>query len=96
MYPLTIVYDRYSGVYSRGTFTAWPLESYNVPDAIHQDDVSCWDFWDVAPREYIGFGRTPDEAYQDLLDKFKATGKSEWDFTNEAFFALADYITPLV
>lgn len=65
IYPLTIVADRYGGVYSRGTFTAWNLDTDEVPTEIASDDVTCMNFWyeNTIP---CGKGATVDEAVGNL------------------------------
>lgn len=68
-YPLTIVYDRYTGVYSGGKYTAWNLLPWEVPKEIDGDDVECRDFWynNLIP---VGVGDTPEKAVENLKDKF--------------------------
>ena len=65
IYPLTIVADRYGGVYSQGTFTAWNLDTDEVPTEIASDDVTCMNFWyeNTIP---CGKGATVDEAVGNL------------------------------
>lgn len=69
-YPTTIVQDRYTGVYSGGKWTCWPLEFYMVPKEIDGYDTECSMFWDDCDRSVVGFGSTPDEALKDLELKF--------------------------
>lgn len=70
IYPLTIIADRYSGVYSGGTYTAWNLEFHSIPREIAEDDVSCDNFWFNDSSEYIvGKGATPEAALTDLEQK---------------------------
>lgn len=79
LYPLTIVMDRYTGVYSGGIFTAWNLDPDEVPEDICADDNSASEFFDdirygygYGTRDYIyGIGETPDEAAMDLYTKIK-------------------------
>ena len=65
IYPLTIVSDRYGGVYSHGTFTAWNLAMYEVPIEIASDDVTCINFLgkNTIP---CGKGATVEEAVGNL------------------------------
>ena len=65
IYPLTIVADRYSGVYSHGAFTAWNLEAYEVPAEIAGDDVTCMTFWHKN-KILCGKGQTVEEAVGNL------------------------------
>ena len=75
LYPLTIVMDRYSGVYSGGIFTAWKLDPDEVPEEICAGDNSASDFFDdirYKRRDFIyGIGETPDEAAMDLYIKME-------------------------
>ena len=48
LYPLTIVKDRYTGVYSGGIWTAWNCNPDDVPNDIYADDVACCGFWSTA------------------------------------------------
>ena len=65
IYPLTIVADRYGGVYSNGAFTAWNLDTDEVPTEIASDDVTCMNFWyeNTIP---CGKGATVEEAVGNL------------------------------
>ena len=74
IYPLTIVFDRYSGAYSGGKFTAWNCNTEDVPQAISSDDVSCDEFWETVDNDSaqsikFGVGDTVIEAVSDLLRK---------------------------
>lgn len=75
LYPLTIVMDRYSGVYSGGKFTAWNLDPDEVPEEICWDDTSASVFFDNIRKGkstfVYGIGATPDEAAMDLYLKIK-------------------------
>ena len=69
IWPLTIVYDRYNGVYSGAKWTAWPDYPDTIPEDINSDDVSCDSFWLHADKSSIGIGDTPEEAVRDLERK---------------------------
>lgn len=69
IYPLTIVRDRYNGVYSGGKYLAWHCEPYEVPDVIFSDDVSCSYYWGNVNPYLVGKGDTPKEALDDLRRK---------------------------
>lgn len=73
LYPLTIIEDRYTGVYSGGIYTAWHLAHYEVPEAIDSDDVTCLCFWEKVSSKQItypiGIGDTIKEAIEDLKKK---------------------------
>lgn len=79
IYPLTIVQDRYNGIYSGGKFTAWNLYPDELPEEAFGDDVTCRCFW--ADQEIaVGRGSTPNEALFDLAialehEKLKDTCK---------------------
>lgn len=67
-YPITIIMDRYSGVYSGGAWTAWPLEAGLIPCGPREDDVTCAAFWSQY-SEPTGVGDTPTEAYENLKER---------------------------
>ena len=71
IYPLTIKADRYSGVYSRGEYTAWPCNEADIPVEVFADDVSCAYIWGVikSERRLVGIGCTPSVAMLDLYLK---------------------------
>lgn len=75
LYPLTIVMDRYNGVYSGGRFTAWNLDPDEVPEEICGDDGSALEIFQNirnGKRNVVyGVGATPDEAAMDLYMKIK-------------------------
>lgn len=48
IYPLTIVKDRYTGVYSGGEWTAWCCDADDVPPEIASGDLPCCSFWSAA------------------------------------------------
>lgn len=73
VYPLTIVSDRYGGAYSGGRFTAWCLDSTKVPADIHEDDVTCHNFWED-PLVLAGRGRTIERALNDLKRRMLRRG----------------------
>ena len=71
-YPLTIVNDRYGGVYSGGEYTAWPLLFYEVPKDIEGDDIACSSFWwGDTDTSLVGRGDTPRKALNDLVKRMK-------------------------
>jgi hypothetical protein len=73
IYPITIISDRYSGVYSGGEWTAWALDPDNLPDGIFDSDVECAVAWSELKEDRkrgklaFGIGNTPDEALRDLV-----------------------------
>ena len=72
-YPITIIKDRYSGMYSGGFYLAFALGADAIPHAISANDNACGAFWDN--EDYlcftIGKGRDCNEALFDLYTKLK-------------------------
>ena len=77
-YPLTVIMDRYSGVYSGGYFTAWNRYSQEIPSYIDGSDGAAMAFWDDYHKkeetledgyQMVGFGETSDAAIKDLIAK---------------------------
>lgn len=68
IYPITIVLDRYFGVYSGGIYTAWNLHPENVPKEIDGSDSECMDYWNTN-KALCGKGNTPNAAIDSLLAK---------------------------
>jgi len=71
IYPLVIIEDRYTGVYSNGEYTAWNMYFDEIPQDIDGDDISCYDFWH-SYNGIVGLGKTPNEAIEDLRKKLNA------------------------
>lgn len=74
IYPVTIIYDRYGGVYSGGRWVAFNLYYDDIPGAVSGDDDSCCEFWRefrLLHNDIAGRGDTPDEALEDLRRKRK-------------------------
>ncbi len=78
MTPLCIIEDRYSGAYSGGRYLAFHLTPYGVFNLpIDAGDCECNAFWEGRHPDYnvndyiIGKGNTPEEAYEDLVQKLK-------------------------
>lgn len=75
LYHLTITMDRYNGVYSGGTFTAWNLDPDEVPWEIAGGDDTAMTIFEKINSGMrnltYGVGRTPDEAAIDLYLKLK-------------------------
>lgn len=70
IHPLTIINDRYGGVYSGGAYLAFKLEPWDVPKGVDGSDMECASFWDEDAKEYtIGKGDTVQEAIDDLASK---------------------------
>ena len=71
IYPLVIIKDRYTGVYSNGKYTAWNVYFEGIPREIDEDDVTCRNFW-YSYDGIAGLGKTPNEAIEDLRKKLNA------------------------
>lgn len=67
IYPCTITFDRYSGVYSGGEWLAWNCFPAEIPDAVEAEDPACAAFWS-SYKGLVGKGDTPYEALADLRD----------------------------
>lgn len=60
IHPLTIINDRYGGVYSGGAYLAFKLEPWDVPKGVDGSDIECATFWDEDAKEYtVGKGGSP-------------------------------------
>lgn len=68
IYPLTIIADRYEGVYSRGKYLAFNKHHWAIPDKIGGSDGDEMEFWGGPEHnEYlIGKGNTPQQAVENL------------------------------
>lgn len=67
-YPLTIIRDRYNGIYSGGDWIAFPRRIDEIPVAVNSNDEDCVTFWESYTEPY-GLGESPDAALSDLLVK---------------------------
>jgi hypothetical protein len=65
-WPLTVVFDRYGGVYSDAEWTAWPLEPAEIPEAVCGNDADCQAWWTAAGDVLVGKGPSPNEAVNGL------------------------------
>ena len=80
IYPLVIIRDRYTGIYSGGKYTAWSgdVEDILPPPEAEADDVVCRNFWyaqEDNPTYIVGKGDTVSEALADLYIKLKQRGE---------------------
>lgn len=81
VFPLTIVFDRYGGIYSNGKYTSWNLYPHQVPKEINSNDITCMCFWDDN-KIIVGIGNTPNEANNDLIFKLNCTHAKQLDKGN--------------
>jgi hypothetical protein len=63
---VTIVRSRYGGTYEPGEWIAFPVWPENLPPEWNADDVTCIRFFEER-RGQFGGGKTPQEAWEDLL-----------------------------
>lgn len=85
-YPVTIVSDRYQGVYSGGRWVAWNLDSEDIPTEPDCGDMTAGGFWASMHADLvetgttrfgpIGFGQTPGEALKNLQEQL--TENNNW------------------
>lgn len=78
IFPLTVIADRYNGIYSGGKFLAFNCLANEVPDIVNASDASCSRFWSkfyqttsILP---IGVGQTVEEAVGNLYIQLKERG----------------------
>jgi len=72
IWPLTIVADRYGGVYSGGRYLAFNAYPDELPVEPFAGDIPCMDFWDHQndyQARIIGVGWTLDEALESLQEQ---------------------------
>ncbi len=69
IYPITITQARYSGTYEGGAWVAFNNHAYDVPTQAFADDITCMTWWDSAASTNVGRGTTPQDAYQNLLER---------------------------
>lgn len=64
-YPITVVADRYGGLYTEGEWLAFPLRPEDVPRQSNGSDMAQLDFLESYHEPY-GIGATPDAAVNRL------------------------------
>lgn len=64
IYPIVVVYDRYSGAYSGAPWSAF--NSYEIPAGPQGGDTEAHRFW-LNPNMPVGKGETPDQAVERLV-----------------------------
>jgi len=70
IYPVSIVKDRYGGVYSGGRYVAFHLHPEEIPEDAFGGDTEAYYFWENT-RMPIGKGSTPNDALYNLYDILK-------------------------
>lgn len=73
IFPLTIVADRYGGVYSGGEFTAWNVDASDLYD-LYEVDSDDHSYFDGLPKGTYGKGSTPEAAWSDLFAQLVELG----------------------
>lgn len=71
IYPLTIINDRYGGIYSKGKYLAFNLEYDEIPSSINGDDTDCLLFWLENEDYLVGKGNSVEKAIEDLCYKIR-------------------------
>ena len=71
IYPLTVILDRYNGVYSGAKYLAFNLYPDCVPCDVLGDDMDCPDFWAKKHSFPIGKGNTMQDAVDNLYNLIK-------------------------
>lgn len=74
-WPVTIVADRYHGLYSRGEWLAFPCEPQDIPAAVFGEDNECDEFWKNY-EEPVGKGTYADDALEELIYLMKMFNKN--------------------
>lgn len=86
-YPITIILDKYGGKYSGGVWTAWNNPPRKIPSkAFDDDEKKCSTYWKnnkIYKYHIVGVGKTPSEAYIDLLTKLKTFKKRKYTKKSE-------------
>lgn len=85
LYPIAVVQDRYSGVYSGGPWLAVSRANvthegqsrvdFMLSDGPHGDDCTAAEFWADAP-DWIAVGNSPNEALVRLLERLSGSGQN--------------------
>lgn len=81
-WPTTVLRDRYDGVYSGGTWTAFPVQAESIPPAVSDQDVPCREFWTRIRSEQhlpVGVGATTEEAIRQLREAVKKLAEVDGD-----------------
>ena len=69
IYPLTIIRDRYNGIYSGGCYLAFNLDYYEIPIEISGSDIPCLEWWKENKYILVGKGYDVTSAIFDLAVK---------------------------
>lgn len=71
-YPITILMDRYNGIYSGGRWLAFNLDPEEIPNEIGGGDSCEMNFF-YSPPDWLVFGKgnSPEEALEDLIEKLQ-------------------------
>ena len=69
IYPLTIIRDRYDGIYSGGMYLAFNLDYDEIPSEISGSDIPCLEWWKENKYILVGKGYDITSAIFDLIVK---------------------------
>lgn len=69
IYPLTIIQDRYCGLFSGGNYIAFNCKPGDIPEEIFGEDEAAEDTWANLKDSIVGVGDTVEEAIGDLCCK---------------------------
>ena len=69
IYPLTIIRDRYDGIYSGGMYLAFNLDYDEIPSEISGSDIPCLEWWEENKYILVGKGYDITSAIFDLIVK---------------------------
>jgi hypothetical protein len=69
IYPLTIIRDRYNGIYSGGSYLAFNLNYDEIPIEISGSDIPCLEWWKENKYILVGKGYDITSAIFDLVVK---------------------------
>jgi len=75
LYPITVRQSRYSGVYEGDIWYATALEkdgpSQALLDYMYEGDCEAVDFWFGPDAVFVGIGKSPNIAVQNLIERFE-------------------------
>ena len=77
IYPLTVILDRYNGVYSDAKYLAFNMYPDLIPYGVMGDDMDCSDFWGEKHTFPIGKGNTAQEAIDNLYSLMYGVDSNE-------------------
>jgi hypothetical protein len=73
LYPVLIFQTRYGGIYEKGSWASI-AKCESVPDGAVDSDIECVEWWMSDESKYVGIGFSPNEAYLDMLNRYREDG----------------------